>query len=69
MQGETKPWYLSRTIWASAVVLATAGAGVFGLPVEDGDAAALTDAGLQAITAIAAIAAIVARIVARTRIA
>ena len=30
---ETKPWYLSRTIWASVVTVAAAVGSLFGLPV------------------------------------
>lgn len=63
-----KPWYLSRTIWASAVVVAATLAGVFGFAIEDGDIDLLTDALLQAVSALAAVAAIFGRIVARARI-
>ena len=30
---DTKPWYLSRTIWASLITIVTAAAGIFGVPV------------------------------------
>lgn len=63
-----KPWYLSRTIWASAVVVAATLAGVFGFAIEDADIDLLTDALLQAVSALAAVAAIFGRIVARARI-
>ena len=29
---DTKPWYLSRTVWASAISVALSMAGIFGLP-------------------------------------
>lgn len=38
-----KPWYLSRTIWASAVTVLSAGGALLGLPVAGIDNAALTD--------------------------
>lgn len=63
-----KPWYLSRTIWASAVVVAATLAGVFGFAMEDADIDLLTDALLQAVSALAAIAAIFGRILATARI-
>lgn len=40
---ESKPWYLSRTIWASLITIVTAAAGIFGVPVTGLDNAALTD--------------------------
>lgn len=63
-----KPWYFSRTIWASLAVVVTAVAGLFGLSIDSGDAQALVDAVLQALTAVAGIAAIVGRVAARSRI-
>jgi hypothetical protein len=65
---ETKPWYLSRTIWASLIVVASVGGGLLGMPIEDADTAELTDAVLQAVTALAAVVAIVGRVAARARI-
>jgi len=64
----SKPWYLSRTIWASLVSVATAAASLFGLPVDGLDGSALTDTLLQAITAISALAAIFGRVFATNRI-
>jgi hypothetical protein len=54
----SKPWYLSRTIWASLITIVTAAAGILGLPVAGLDNAALTETLLQAITAISGLAAI-----------
>jgi hypothetical protein len=68
MFDEAKPWYFSRTIWASVVVVASVGAGLLGLPIEDTDSSDLTEAALQAVTAIAALVAIIGRIAARARI-
>ena len=68
MMDTPKPWYLSRTIWASIVVVASAGAGILGFPLVDGETALLTDAILQTVTAIAGLAAIIGRIGARNLI-
>ena len=65
---DQKPWYLSRTIWASIVSVGSAVAAVIGLPVAGLDGAALTDTLLQAITAISGLLAIFGRMRATTRI-
>jgi len=65
---ETKPWYLSRTIWASLITIVTAGGGLFGLPLAGIDNAALTDTLLQAIAAISGLVAIFGRLEAKSRI-
>ena len=64
----SKPWYLSRTIWASLITIVTAAAGILGLPVAGIDNAALTDTLLQAITAISGLVAIFGRLGANSRI-
>lgn len=63
-----KPWYLSRTVWASAVTFAVSAAGIFGLPMDQVDGPALTDTLLQAITAISGLVALFGRIGATSRI-
>ena len=63
-----KPWYVSRTIWASLIMVAATLLGLLGFPIEDADADALVDAILQAVAAVAGIAAIVGRLAARSRI-
>ena len=64
----SKPWYLSRTIWASIVTILTGGAGLIGLPLGVIDSAALTDTILQAITAVSGLIAIMGRVSAKERI-
>lgn len=64
----TKPWYLSKTIWASIVTISTALAGLFGMPLAGVDNAALTDTILQAITALSGLIAVFGRIAAAERI-
>lgn len=65
---DSKPWYLSRTIWASLITIVTAAAGIVGMPVAGIDNQALTDALLQAITAISGLVAIFGRLGAASRI-
>ncbi len=60
-----KPWYFSKTIWASVITFATATAGLLGYPTGLIDNSALTEAILQAITAISGIVAIFGRLQAR----
>ena len=64
---DSKPWYLSRTIWASIITIATASGSLFGLP-SGFDDAALTDAVLQLVTAVSGVVAIFGRLSATTRI-
>jgi hypothetical protein len=65
---DSKPWYLSRTIWASLITIVTAAAGIVGVPVAGIDNSALTDTLLQAITAISGLVAIFGRLGANSRI-
>lgn len=65
---DSKPWYLSRTIWASLVSMAGAVAGFAGLPADTLDQPAMTDALLQVVTAVAGLVAILGRLSATERI-
>lgn len=65
---DSKPWYLSRTIWASLITIVTAAAGILGVPVAGIDNQALTETLLQAITAISGLVAIFGRLGANSRI-
>ncbi|WP_173931147.1 hypothetical protein [Chelativorans sp. Marseille-P2723] len=65
---ELKPWYLSRTIWASLVTIGAGLGGIFGLPASEIDNAALVDTLLQAITAASGLIAIFGRLKASARI-
>jgi hypothetical protein len=64
----TKQWYLSRTIWASAVTIAVSVGGLVGLPVANIDGGALTDGLLQALTAVSGLIALFGRVSATSRI-
>jgi hypothetical protein len=65
---DTKAWYLSRTVWASIVTILAAALGLFGLPVDGADQAALVDTLLQGVAAIAGAVALFGRLAARNRI-
>ncbi len=65
---ETKPWYTSRTIWASLITVTTALAGMIGLPVDGLDNSILTDTLLQLVTAVAGLVSIFGRLSAKDRI-
>lgn len=64
----TKPWYLSRTIWASIVTILTGTAGLTGVPLDGLDGSALTDTLLQAVSAISGLIAVFGRLSAKERI-
>ena len=66
---ETKPWYLSKTIWASLVTILSAVAGMTGLPVGGLDSSATADMLLQAVTAFSGLIAIFGRLSATSKIA
>ncbi len=63
-----KPWYLSRTIWASLVTVVLAIGGMAGLSVAEIDGGALTEAIVQGVTALAGIVAILGRLKATSRL-
>lgn len=64
----SKPWYLSRTIWASIITVITGGAGLFGVPTGVIDTSALTETILQLVTAISGLVAIFGRVSATSKI-
>lgn len=63
-----KPWYRSRTIWASLVTVAAALAALAGIPLAEADQAMLTETILQTVTAVGGLVALVGRLVAKSRI-
>lgn len=65
---DTKPWYFSRTIWASLVTVVAGVGGLIGLPVEDLDNQAVVETILQAVTALSGLVAIFGRLKAVRRI-
>ncbi|PRD45807.1 hypothetical protein C5748_01260 [Phyllobacterium phragmitis] len=63
-----KPWFLSKTIWASAVTFAISIAGLLGLSTDTIDQQSLVDILMQFATALAGLVAIVGRFNADSRI-
>ena len=63
-----KPWYLSRTVWASIVTVLAAGAGLVGLPLAESEHEAVAETLLQLATAAAGAVALYGRLSARNRI-
>jgi hypothetical protein len=63
-----KPWYLSRTIWASAISISCALLGLSGFPTGGIDQGALADQILQIISALSGVMAIFGRLSAGTKI-
>ena len=65
---DTKPWYLSRTVWASIVTIVIACCGLSGTPLDSFDDASFIDALLQLATGIAGVVALFGRLLAQSRI-
>ncbi|MAS13420.1 MAG: hypothetical protein CMH69_08960 [Nitratireductor sp.] len=65
---DSKPWYLSRTIWASMVTIAATAASMLGYPLGDIDSSAVSDEVLRVVTAISGLIAIFGRVQARSLI-
>jgi hypothetical protein len=63
-----KPWYLSKTIWASGISIGCALLGLAGFPTGGIDQAALADQMLQIISALSGVMAIFGRLSAGARI-
>lgn len=57
-----KPWYLSKTIWASIITILMSVASLFGLPAGLVDNGALADTIIQVITALMGLASIFGRV-------
>lgn len=57
-----KPWYLSKTIWASIVTILMSVGSLFGLPSGMVDNGALADTIIQAITALMGLVSIFGRV-------
>jgi hypothetical protein len=64
-----KSWYLSKTIWAAIITIATSFAGLMGIPAGLLDNSALAEAVVQGITALMGVVAILGRMNASQKIA
>jgi hypothetical protein len=65
---EVKPWYQSRTVWASVVAMLAAFCSLVGEPADAFADPALVDAALSVVTAVSGFVALIGRLVARSRI-
>lgn len=65
---DTKPWYLSKTVWAAIVSVLATLSSMLGMPLPSGSSEVLTDAILQLVAAIAGLFSIFGRMTAKTRI-
>ncbi|MGH7004620.1 MAG: hypothetical protein ACREIP_11785 [Alphaproteobacteria bacterium] len=63
-----KPWYLSKTIWASIVTIALSCSGFFSVTPDAAAQAAIADTIVQFLTAISGVIALFGRIGATTLI-
>ena len=59
---EEKNWYASRTIWGGIIAALASVFGGFGLSIDTGSQAELTDAAIQLVGAIGAVVAIYGRL-------
>lgn len=65
---QTKPWYLSKTIWAAVVSVAATIGAMFGFSIDDGVRDGLVEVILQLIAAGSALFSIFGRITATTKL-
>lgn len=63
-----KPWYLSKTMWGGLVAVAASLAGLAGVSIEPALEAEMTEAVLQAVSAVGAFLALIGRISATRRL-
>lgn len=64
----SKPWYFSKTIWASLIAILAAMGSVMGISVDEETQSQLSEAVVQVVTILASLFAIVGRISATSRI-
>ena len=65
---DSKPWFLSKSIWASLVAILAAVASAIGIEIDSAARTELTDAAFQLVTIGASLAALFGRLVATSRI-
>ncbi|MFD0915857.1 hypothetical protein ACFQ14_05505 [Pseudahrensia aquimaris] len=65
---DSKPWYFSKTIWASLIAVAASIGSAFGIDIDDQSREEITNIVLQAVMVAGSIFAIFGRFVANTRI-
>ncbi len=65
---KSKPWYLSKTVWASIVTILVSLAGLFGVTGNLLDSDLVSDAIVQFITALMGLIAVFGRVTAKEKI-
>jgi hypothetical protein len=65
---ESKPWYLSKTVWASIVTILASLGGLSGITGGAVDSGAAADAVMQVITALTGLVAVFGRVTATNKI-
>lgn len=61
---DTKPWYMSRTVWGALIAIAASIGGAFGIMINEVDQAQLADTALQIVGAVGALFALYGRLAA-----
>ena len=59
---DTKPWYMSRTVWGSLVAIAASIGGAFGIMIAEVDQIEITDTILQIVGAVGGFLALYGRL-------
>ena len=59
---DTKPWYLSRTVWGALVAIAASIGAVFGVMITEADQVEIADAALQIVGAVGGFLALYGRL-------
>jgi hypothetical protein len=65
---ETKPWYLSKTVWGAVVTMVIGVLALFGFGKLEGEQESITELLMQIVTVIAGIVALIGRITAKNKI-
>ena len=65
---DVKPWYASKTIWASLIAVATAMSPMFGITLDQSSQEQLSDIAVQLVTVAASLTAIFGRLSATDQI-
>jgi hypothetical protein len=63
-----KPWYYSKTVWASMITIAASLGSMAGVPLTGLDPSTTADALLQAVTAVSGVIALFGRLTATSRL-
>jgi len=59
---DTKPWYMSRTVWGALVAIAASIGGAFGLAITEADQTEIADSVLQVVGALGGVLALYGRL-------